>query len=92
MLGVLWGLVLLQNVATGLLFGWDKWRAKRQGRRVPERTLLWAMFATGWIGGWAAMALFRHKTIKQPFRRWALVWTLVNPFWLLLWHTLGGRG
>ena len=38
------------------------------------------------------MALFRHKTIKQPFRRWALVWTLVNPFWLLLWHTLGARG
>ncbi|MCU0867149.1 MAG: DUF1294 domain-containing protein [Planctomycetes bacterium] len=91
MLGLLWGLVLVVNVATALVFGFDKWRARRNGRRVPERKLLWLVFATGWIGAWAAMALFRHKTVKQPFRRLALLWTVVNPFWLLLWQTVAGE-
>jgi uncharacterized membrane protein YsdA (DUF1294 family) len=89
MLGLLWGLVLIANVVTAAVFGFDKWRARRQGRRVPERTLLWLVFATGWIGGWAAVSLFRHKTAKQPFRRLMLLWTVVNPFWLLLWWTGG---
>jgi uncharacterized membrane protein YsdA (DUF1294 family) len=55
---------------------------------VPERTLLWFLFATGWVGAWVAMSLFRHKTVKQPFRRWAIVWTLANPFWALVYWTL----
>jgi len=90
MLGLLWGLVLIANVVTAATFGFDKWRARRQGRRVPERTLLWLVFATGWIGGWAAVAMFRHKTSKQPFRRLMILWTVVNPFWLLLWRTGAG--
>lgn len=88
MLQLAWALVLLVNVAAVLVYGFDKWRAGRQGRRVPERTLLWFLFATGWIGAWSAMSLFRHKTVKQPFRRWAILWTLLNPFWLLLWLTV----
>lgn len=83
-----WGLVVLVNLVAVPVYGWDKWRAKRQGRRVPERTLLWLLFATGWIGCWIAMSLFRHKTVKASFRRWAILWTIVNPFWLLVWLTL----
>jgi len=89
---LLWVLVLLWNVITLATFGWDKWRSKKQGRRVSERTLLTMLFATGWLGAWLAMAWFRHKTIKQPFRRYAIVWTIVNPFWLLLWWTWPGGG
>lgn len=89
---LLWALVLLWNVITLATFGWDKWRSKKQGRRVSERTLLTMLFATGWLGAWLAMAWFRHKTIKQPFRRWAVVWTVVNPFWLLLWLSWQGSG
>ena len=85
MLELLWSLVLLWNVATLATFGWDKLRSKRQGRRVPERTLLCMLFATGWVGAWIAMSLFRHKTIKQPFRRYAIAWTVLNPFWVLVW-------
>lgn len=89
---LLWSLVLLWNVLTLATFGWDKMRSKRQGRRVPERTLLWMLFSTGWVGAWLAMSWFRHKTIKQPFRRYAITWTVINPFWVLLWWTWQNAG
>ena len=33
------------------------------------------------------MAWFRHKTVKQPFRRYAMLWTVLNPFWALVYWT-----
>jgi uncharacterized membrane protein YsdA (DUF1294 family) len=89
MLDLAWGLVLVVNLVALAVFGFDKWRSRGQGRRVPERTLLWLLFLCGWIGAWVAMAWFRHKTQKQSFRRWAILWTVVNPFWALLWWTVG---
>ncbi|MEZ6037665.1 MAG: DUF1294 domain-containing protein [Planctomycetota bacterium] len=89
MLPIVWGLVGLWNIVTLLTYGWDKWRSKKEGaRRVRERTLLWMLFATGWLGAWLGMAWFRHKTQKQPFRRYAWAWTLLNPFWALVWWTI----
>ncbi|MFY9343023.1 MAG: DUF1294 domain-containing protein [Planctomycetota bacterium] len=88
MLQLAWGLVLVANVVTLLVFAFDKWRSRGERRRVAERTLLWFVFATGWIGAWVAMSLFRHKTSKPSFRRFAILWTAVNPFWLLLWRTV----
>ncbi|MBL8751717.1 MAG: DUF1294 domain-containing protein [Planctomycetes bacterium] len=89
MLELAWGLVLVVNLLAFVVYGFDKWRSKGQGRRVPERTLLWFVFLCGWIGAWVGMSLFRHKTQKQPFRRWAILWTVVNPIWALLWWTVG---
>ncbi len=89
MFDLAWGLVLVVNLVALAVFGFDKWRSRGQGRRVPERTLLWLLFLCGWIGAWVAMAWFRHKTQKQSFRRWAILWTVVNPFWALLWWTAG---
>ena len=80
-----WGLV---NVVTLFVFGFDKWRSRGEKRRVPERVLLTWMLCGGWLGGWLAMAWFRHKTVKQPFRRFAVLWTVLNPTWLLVWWTL----
>ena len=82
-----WMLVLAVNVVAFVVYGWDKWRSRGDGRRVREKTLLWLTFATGWIGSWVAMSMFRHKTVKVPFRRYAILWTVVNPFWALLWWT-----
>jgi uncharacterized membrane protein YsdA (DUF1294 family) len=90
---LLWSLFLCWNLATILTFGWDKWQSRRpNARRIRERTLLWMIGLGGWIGAWLAMGWFRHKTIKQPFRRWAVLWTVLNPTWLLLawtWQVLG---
>ena len=40
------------------------------------------------FGAWLGMAWFRHKTQKQRFRRYAWAWTLLNPFWALVWWTV----
>lgn len=85
---VWWG-VLAVNALTFVLFGWDKLCSRRGWRRIREATLLWAMFATGCIGGWCAMSVFRHKTRKAPFRWRALAATLVNPLWLLAARQFG---
>ena len=87
MLRTCWLVVLMVNVATLAIYGFDKWRSNGAGRRVPERTLLWWTFAGGWIGAWVAMSMFRHKTVKVPVRRWVVLWTVVNPFWVLAWWT-----
>jgi uncharacterized membrane protein YsdA (DUF1294 family) len=92
MLKACWLVVLAVNVLAFLVYGYDKWKSRGTGRRVPERVLLAWLFATGWVGAWTGMSLFRHKTVKVPFRRWAILWTIVNPFWLLLWWTIRPAG
>ena len=82
---VLLGVLLLLNVVTLLLFAFDKLQSRRQGaRRIRERTLLWCVFLGGCVGAWVAISLFRHKTVKQPFRIFAILWTLLSPAWLVV--------
>jgi uncharacterized membrane protein YsdA (DUF1294 family) len=59
------------NFAAFVAFGWDKRRALRGGRRMPEAVLLGLAAAGGLAGAYAAMPLFRHKTQKRAFR-WRL--------------------
>lgn len=88
MLQLAWALLALLNLATLAIYGFDKWRSRREGaRRVPERTLLWLVFFGGALGAWLGMQWFRHKTQKQPFRRYAILWTICSPAWLMLWWT-----
>lgn len=61
------GVVLLSPV-TLILFGWDKWRAKREGSRIPENTLHTLALMGGWPGSVLGQTLFRHKTVKPGFR------------------------
>lgn len=51
-----------------VLFAFDKRRAVRGGRRVPERTLLLWTFLLGAPGAYAGSRLFHHKTRKRSFR------------------------
>ncbi len=52
-----------------LLFGFDKWRAGRNGaRRVAEFSLLLASALGGWPGGLLGIILFRHKSAKLSFK------------------------
>ena len=57
------------NVATFLVYGTDKRRAKKDKRRVPEKTLFLLALIGGSVGAWAGMYAFRHKT-----RHWYFVW------------------
>jgi uncharacterized membrane protein YsdA (DUF1294 family) len=81
---VLFGWLLVANVYTFALFGWDKWRANKTGAsRVSELHLLVASALGGWMGGLVAMLLFRHKTAKISFK---LKFTASFLAWaMLLW-------
>ena len=60
--------LLAINVLTFVVYGVDKWRARRGRWRVPEATLLGLAALDGSVGAWVAMRLFHHKTQKKKFR------------------------
>jgi len=49
-------------------YGYDKWRSRAGGRRVPEFVLHALAIAGGSLGAYLGMQVFRHKTIKGSFR------------------------
>ena len=74
--------VSILSVVTFAVYGFDKAAARRNGRRVPERTLHLLAVLGGWPGAYLAQRVFRHKTVKQPFRR--IFWlTSLPPLTLL---------
>ena len=76
-IGSPWGLLacwlVLINLVTFLVFGLDKWKAKRKEkndkvRRVPEKTLFLLAALGGSVGALLGMRAFRHKTLHKAFR------------------------
>ena len=59
--------LIVINVLTFLLYGIDKWKARRGKWRIPEDTLIWLAIAGGSIGALLGMYLFRHKTQHRKF-------------------------
>lgn len=60
-------LLLLLNLTTFIVFGYDKQLAKNKKSRISERSLFLLMFLGGIIGGILGMLIFRHKTSKKSF-------------------------
>ena len=58
--------LIVVNLLTWIIYGIDKWKAKRRAWRIPERTLL-LLAAGGCTGALAGMLMFRHKTRKLKF-------------------------
>ena len=61
------------NLVTFLVFGLDKWKARRKEkkesvRRVPEKTLFLLAALGGSIGALLGMKAFHHKTLHKSFR------------------------
>ena len=63
------------NLATILLYGYDKAVAGGTRRRIPENVLHLLAIAGGSPGALLAQVLFRHKTVKVSFRR--VYWLIV---------------
>ena len=65
--------LLLINLVTFLVFGLDKWKAKRKEkkdtvRRIPEKTLFTLSALGGSVGALLGMKVFHHKTLHKTFR------------------------
>lgn len=82
------------NLATLLLYGWDKAASRAGWLRVPEIVLHVFALAGGTPAALAGMWLFRHKTVKRSFR--LVFWLIVACqgaliAWLLWRHVSQGR-
>ena len=70
---LLWQWLVLINVIAFLVFGLDKWKAKRKVenqavRRVPEKVLFLLAILGGSVGALLGMRAFHHKTLHKRFR------------------------
>ncbi|SDS06174.1 DUF1294 domain-containing protein [Opitutus sp. GAS368] len=65
---ILSGWIIAASAWTFVLFGFDKWRARRGGGRVAEASLFWASALGGWPGGLLGILVFRHKSAKGSFQ------------------------
>ena len=70
--GLLAGYLLVINLIAFLIFGVDKWKARRKKthestRRVPEKTLFLLAALGGSLGALLGMKAFHHKTLHNTF-------------------------
>jgi len=79
-----YGLAAVNGIAFGLMVA-DKRRAEVGDRRIPESTLLFWAFVGGAFGTVLAARLVSHKTRKQPFATWMLIWLWLDIILLVLW-------
>ncbi len=66
---------VVMSLLTYALYADDKSRAKRKQWRTPEQTLHLFELAGGWIGGFLAQRILRHKNRKSTYQ--LVFWTIV---------------
>ena len=83
---ILWGFLMVWNLLTFFLYGWDKLCAKQRWRRIPESVLIMVAFLMGAVGAMFGMVVWNHKTSKPKFRSLVPLSVLFNAacLWLLL--------
>ena len=82
-MGILTLFLVIMNLLALAVFGVDKWRAKHDRRRVPERTLWLLAVLGGALGALIGMQVFRHKTQHRSFR-WGVPILLIAQIILLI--------
>ena len=60
--------LLAINALSFILFGLDKYKAKKGKWRISEATLLMIAVIGGSIGAWVGMRLWHHKTMHKKFK------------------------
>lgn len=56
------------NLVTFVMYGIDKYKAKKAKWRIPEATLLLMAAIGGSIGAWVGMQEWHHKTLHKKFK------------------------
>lgn len=60
--------LLAVNIVTFVVFGIDKYKAKRGLWRIPEASLLTMAVIGGSIGAWLGTKVWHHKTLHKKFK------------------------
>ena len=60
--------LLAINVVTFIVYGIDKYKAKKAKWRIPETMLLLLAVLGGSIGAWMGMKVWHHKTMHKKFK------------------------
>lgn len=68
----------IMNLITFISYGLDKYYARKNRWRIPERRLILLAAAGGSAGALIGMRLFRHKTAKWKFRIWIPVFLVIH--------------
>ncbi|RXM38249.1 DUF1294 domain-containing protein [Chryseobacterium sp. CH21] len=79
--------LLIANLVTFGVFGFDKWQAKKHQWRISENTLL-GLSLIGVVGAASGMILFNHKVSKKSFLMKFVLVVLIDlvVFYRLLRH------
>ena len=60
--------LLAINAVAFIMYGSDKYKAKKAKWRIPEATLLLLAVLGGSIGAWMGMKVWHHKTMHKKFK------------------------
>jgi uncharacterized membrane protein YsdA (DUF1294 family)/cold shock CspA family protein len=80
----------VMSLVTYWLYADDKSRAKRKGWRTPEQTLHLCELAEGWLGGFIAQRILRHKNQKTSYQ--VVFWAIVILHYIAWLFWLFSRG
>ena len=67
-MNIILGYLLAVNITSFLLYGIDKYKAKKGRWRISEATLLLMAVIGGSIGAWVGMRIWHHKTMHKMFK------------------------
>ena len=67
-MNIILGYLLAVNITSFLLYGIDKYKAKKGRWRISEATLLMMAVIGGSIGAWVGMRIWHHKTMHKKFK------------------------
>lgn len=80
--------LLAINAVAFILYGIDKYKAKKNQWRISEATLLTMAAIGGSIGAWAGMRLWHHKTMHKKFKYGIPLIIILQIAFLVYLHTI----
>lgn len=78
--------LLAINFITFIVYGIDKYKAKKAKSRIPEATLLLMAAIGGSIGAWLGMKVWHHKTLHKKFKYGILAILLLQIIAIIYLH------
>lgn len=78
--------LLVINAVTFIIYGIDKYKAKKAKWRISEATLLTMAAVGGSIGAWLGMKAWHHKTLHRKFKYGVPIILLIQIALMIYFH------